>query len=111
MSDKKKRPGKGAQQNKSASNFNTKSRKIGSYLRRTISALLTGKVDRSDLDKLVGTTNSPMFILGARELGLKIKMEKIFCKNRDGRQIWRGRYSLNPESRALANQLLERGAK
>lgn len=68
------------------------------YMRATI-ALLNGSVDRPKLDKIVGTTNAPMYVLWLREMGLTIDMERINSHDRDKRPSWYGRYSLSSTDR------------
>ncbi len=68
------------------------------YLRATL-ALLEGSVDRPKLDKIVGTTNAPMYVLWLRELGLSILTQRINGTDRDTRPSWWGRYHLSPADR------------
>lgn len=81
------------------------------YERATI-ALLNGSVDRPKLDKIVGTTNAPMYVLWLREMGLTIDMERINSHDRDKRPSWYGRYSLSSTDRQnLRKAFTELGGK
>lgn len=76
------------------------------YQRRCLKALLLGAVERTDLDRAIGTTNAPEFVKQLRRKGLDIDMEKIPFINRDGHKCWRGRYHLHPSSRTTALLML-----
>lgn len=76
------------------------------YEIRCLKALIIAPVDRSDLDRAIGTTNAPEFVKQLRRKGLTIHMEKIRFINRDGHRIWRGRYHLDPKSREQALLML-----
>ena len=66
---------------------------------RATTAMLSGHVDRPDLDKIVGTTNAPEYVRLLRDLGLTIDMERINCRDRDTMRTWYGRYHLSQEDR------------
>lgn len=68
------------------------------YMRAT-TAMLSGHVDRPDLDKIVGTTNAPEYVRLLRELGLTIEMERIKCNDRDAMRTWYGRHHLSHADR------------
>lgn len=76
------------------------------YERRCLAALLKSPVERTDLDKAIGTTNSPEFIRQLKRKGLVIHTENIPFMNRDGKNSWRGKYHLDPLSRKLAKAML-----
>lgn len=73
---------------------------------RATKALLQGPVDRPKLDKIVGTTNAPMYVLWLRDLGLTIDMERINCRDRDSMRSWYGRYHLDMADREGLRQAL-----
>lgn len=76
------------------------------YQRRCLIALVCAPVERTDLDRVIGTTNAPEFVKQLRRKGLTIHTEKIPFVNRDGHNKWRGKYHLDPKSRTAANQML-----
>lgn len=87
-------------------NSSTPTKLKAQYEIRCLRALLIAPVDRSDLDRAIGTTNAPEFVKQLRRKGLVIHMEKIRYINRDGHRIWRGRYHLDPKSREQALLML-----
>jgi len=94
--------------------YSTIARRIKANRRysRTAGAILSGPVDRPDLDKIVGTTNSPEYVRLLRELGLTIDMERINCRDRDTMRTWYGRYHLSKADRdGLRHALAMLGVK
>ena len=95
-------PKKAAQSNNANSIIKLKAQ----YQRRCLNALLVAAVERTDLDRAIGTTNAPEFVKQLRRKGLTIHMEKIPFVNRDGHKKWRGKYHLDPNSRKTALLML-----
>lgn len=95
-------------------NYSTIARRIKASRRysRATNAMLRGPVDRPELDKIVGTTNAPMYVLWLREMGLTILMERINSHDRDKRPSWFGRYHLSSTDRQqLRKAFAELGVK
>ncbi|WP_300352307.1 hypothetical protein [uncultured Alcanivorax sp.] len=81
------------------------------YMRAT-TAMLSGHVDRPDLDKIVGTTNAPEYVRLMRKMGLTIDMERIKCNDRDAMRMWYGRYHLSQADRdGLRHAVVMQGVK
>lgn len=78
----------------------------GPYQIRCLKALLLSPIERTELDRAIGTTNAPEFVKQLRRKGLDILMEKIAFVNRDGHKKWRGKYHLDPKSRVTAHKML-----
>ena len=92
--------------NTNANNTTVPKRLKAPYQRRCLKALIIAPVDRSDLDKAIGTTNAPEYIRQLKEKGLSINTTKVKGINRDGRKIWWGRYVLDAGSLAKARAML-----
>lgn len=103
MSTKKATPSTDAAPDKD--NANTVCR-LGAYEKRCLESLIIGSCERSNLDRFIGTTNSPEYIRQLRAKGLKIITHRAKGFNRDGRKIWWGKYSLDTGSLAKAKGLL-----
>lgn len=95
-------PATGAATETTSANISTVHKLRAPYQIRCLKALLLAPVDRSDLDRAIGTTNAPEFVKQLRRKGLNIEMEKIQFINRDNHKCWRGRYHLHPSSRQKA---------
>ena len=106
MSSEATAPATGAAIKTITNNVTTSPKLKAPYQRRCLKALLIGPVDRSDLDRAIGTTNAPEFVKQLRRKGLDIDMEKIPFVNRDDHKCWRGRYHLHPNSRTKALLML-----
>jgi hypothetical protein len=79
----------------SGANITAKHHKFNARQIRAVRALLRHRfVWRSDMDGIVGTTNSPYLIQLLRELGIPIETERISKTDRDGKSTKPGRYSL-----------------
>lgn len=65
---------------------------------RALEALASfGPIWREDLDKAVGTSNSPQVISELRSKGLAIECSRVECCDRDGAAVFPGLYSLPHE--------------
>lgn len=72
---------------------------------RALLALRQGPQTVRDLFRVAGCTGVPQLIASLRRKGLVIITEDRQGKDRDGRAVWFGIYSLSPESEELADQL------
>ncbi|ASM78686.1 hypothetical protein VITFI_CDS2909 [Vitreoscilla filiformis] len=78
--------------------------------RRALSALLDGPKTREQLDRIAGASNSPDVIRSIRRrLGMTLPCELERIRDRDGRSVERGVYSLTAEDATKARHLLEGG--
>lgn len=94
-----------------ANSITTKTIK-GRRERRAVDALLRNrKVNRDDLDRMIGASNSPEYVRRIRGRGVVVYMNRAYLFNRDGEKYWRGEYSLCPKSREVARQLLGKTLK
>ena len=73
---------------------------------RAVHALLAGPVLREELDRIVGTSNSPQAIARLRELGLDAPCERLTVEDRDGKTCRPGRYFLTSRDRAKLQRWL-----
>lgn len=80
--------------------------RLGDYEKRCLECLILGSCERSKLDKVIGTTNSPEFVRQLRLKGLKIHTSKVKGLNRDGKKVWWGEYYLDAGSFAKAKAML-----
>ncbi len=69
---------------------------------RALAALARGDVMRTDLDNLVGATNSPQVVSELRGTGWIITCERVPMIDRDGRHTYPGMYSLAYSQRQRA---------
>lgn len=73
---------------------------------RAIHALLSGPVMREQLDRIVGTSNSPQTIARLRDKGLSVPCERMTVEDRDGKPCHPGRYYLTSSDRLKLLQWL-----
>jgi len=79
---------------------------------RALEALATfGPIWREDLDKAVGTSNSPQVISELRSKGLAIECSRIECYDRDGAAVFPGLYSLSHEAKCAFRAWLRSEAR
>ena len=71
---------------------------------RAVVRLVKGAVDREELDRVSGSTNSPDIVRQLRRKGIGINMQRIDALDRDGRDCWFGRYSLTESGRRAVQQ-------
>ncbi len=71
---------------------------------RAVVRLVNGDVDREELDRIAGSTNSPDIVRQLRRKGIGINMQRIDALDRDGRACWFGRYSLTADGRRIVQQ-------
>lgn len=77
---------------------------------RALSALLTGPKTREQIDRIAGASNSPD-VIGRlrRRFGMTLPCELERIRDRDGRSVERGVYSLTAQDATKARHLLEGG--
>ncbi len=63
---------------------------------RAITALLSQPQTRKNLDRIIGTTNSPDLIRRLRQRGFDIPCNLVAHTDRDGRKGFHGVYRLSP---------------
>jgi hypothetical protein len=75
---------------------------------RTLRAVLDGPIRREHLDRAAGASNSPDVVMTlCRRFGLRIDCDTSQpVTDRDGRKAYPGIYSLHPDDRAKALDLL-----
>jgi hypothetical protein len=75
---------------------------------RTLRAVLDGPIRREHLDRAAGASNSPDVVMTlCRRFGLRIDCDiSQPVTDRDGRKAYPGIYSLHPDDRPKAIQLL-----
>ena len=77
---------------------------------RALSALLAGPKTREQIDRIAGASNSPDVIGRLRKrFGMTLPCELERIRDRDGRSVERGVYSLTAEDATKARHLLEGG--
>lgn len=77
---------------------------------RALSALLTGPKTREQIDRIAGASNSPDVIGRLRKrFGMTLPCELERIRDRDGRSVERGVYSLTAQDATKARRLLEGG--
>ena len=74
--------------------------------KRALNALINNPVMRENLDTIVGCSNSPELVAGLRRKGLIVPCEKVERFDKDGNSCYPGRYSLMPEDKIIARELL-----
>lgn len=77
--------------------------------RRLLMALIERPHSREELDKEIGTTNSPEYVRRYRQRGLTIVTNKAYGHNRDGRPVWWGVYSIPEADRERVLDALAHG--
>lgn len=75
---------------------------------RALSALLSGVVDREDLDRVAGCRNSPDLIARVQKLGLEIPCYRTQVQDADGRLCRIGSYYLTDIDRMLIQDWCKR---
>lgn len=78
--------------------------RLSTRLIRAVVRLIAGQVDREELDRVVGSTNSPDIVLQLRRKGVGILCHLVDARDRDGRPCRYGRYELTPAGRMLLQQ-------
>ena len=78
---------------------------------RAINALYRGDCTRGDLDKIIGTFNSPAVVLQLREKGLEIICELVPCVTRDGYPAVYGLYKLTQHGVILLDEFFNRAKR
>ncbi|MET0014473.1 MAG: hypothetical protein ABW088_12550 [Sedimenticola sp.] len=71
---------------------------------RCVHALIKGPHMRENLDRAIGSSNSPDVVFRLRNKGIGIHCEKIPATDRDGNPCYPGRYSLTPDGRETLQQ-------
>ena len=79
---------------------------ISPYLIRCFNALIKKPTTREQLDRIIGTNNSPVYIRKMRNMGIKIRTERFQITNRDGVITSVARYHLEDESKEAAKALI-----
>jgi len=102
-------PGKGDEDaERSSCKINSKLQRITSPRQiRTLRALLGDDIRRERLDQVAGASNSPDVVASLRRRGLRIDCDTSKpVTDRDGRKAYPGIYSLHPDDRAKAIDLI-----
>lgn len=74
---------------------------------RVLRALLSHpSIAREQCDKIARASNGPDVISALRDAGLRIRCERVSCRDFDGKRSHYGRYSLHPDDRRKARQML-----
>lgn len=74
---------------------------------RILSALLVGDRNREEIDRVAGASNSPDEVFRLRrDFGLSIPCQRKGSKDRDGKPVQVGIYSLTDADRTAARRLL-----
>ena len=66
-------------------------------LKRLIAALRSGPQMRESLDRAIGASNSPHYVMELRRMDFDIACERLDRRDRDGRRCRPGRYTLLSE--------------
>lgn len=74
--------------------------------RRVLNALLERAITREQADKIARASNGPDVISALRDAGLRIRCERVPYRDFDGKRSHYGRYSLHPDDRRKARQML-----
>ena len=75
---------------------------------RALAALLRRPVPREHLDREAGCSNAPQLIYELRERGLEVPCERAPVIDRDGREVYRGVYTLSLTDRRCISRWLRR---
>lgn len=80
---------------------------ISNRQRRLLRVLMRGRwVSRERVDAVTGASNGPGEVYKLRQKGLKIRMERVRRRDRDGQWCMPGRYMLSPSSMPMARKML-----
>lgn len=73
-------------------------------LKRGLRALRKGPVMREELDRIIGCSNSPHYVMELRHRDFDILMEEVPSIDRDGHECRPGKYTLLAEPQAEGAQ-------
>ncbi|MEM5427202.1 hypothetical protein [Cupriavidus oxalaticus] len=74
--------------------------------RRALLALMSGPLTREEFDHQVGCSNGPDLVLALRRLGFNIPCALKSRRDRDGREVRVGIYSLSAADKAIVARWL-----